>query len=128
MGKKKTDKKKAIPSKRKKLPTTLKVHYLKTKNYRTYHVDGIYGGLTPAGNIYMELFVQRSVTPKVCVHEITQDGILGKEILDKREGKECIIREIESGLIMNLEVAKILRNWIDDKIDKYEKFKEEVTP
>ena len=124
MAKEKTDKKKTnSPKTKRSLSDKVTVHYLKTKNYRTYHVDGIFGGLTPSGDFYIELFVQRSVTPKVCVHEILQDGILGKEMLDKREGKKGIIREIESGLVMNIEVAKTLRKWIDGKIEQYEQNK-----
>lgn len=124
MGKKKTDKKNIISLKAKKsLSNKMTVNYLKIKNYRTYHVDGIFGGLTPTGNLYIELFVQRSVTPQTAEHEITKDGILGKEIPGTRTGKKGLIREIESGLVMNIEVAKILRNWIDDKLNQYDKYK-----
>ncbi|MEE9260069.1 MAG: hypothetical protein V3U40_03025, partial [Candidatus Scalindua sediminis] len=89
------------------------INYLKTNNYRTYHVDGIFGGITPDTKLYVELFVQRSVTPKVVEHEITEKGTLGKEI--SRTGKKGIIREIESGLIMDMKVAKIFRDWISKK-------------
>ena len=35
-----------------KLSKDIQIHYIKTSSYRTYHVDGAYGGLTPNGNIY----------------------------------------------------------------------------
>ena len=95
------------------------INYLKTKNYRTYHVDGIYGGITPDAKLYVELFVQRSVTPQVVVHKIKKDGTLGEEI--SRTGKKGIIREIESGIIMDIEVAKAFRDWINRKIEDYNK-------
>ena len=36
------------------------------------------------------------------------------------EGKDGIIREIECGLVMDIPIAKTLRDWLDDKIKAYE--------
>ena len=74
-------------------PKSMVVNYLKTPNYRTYHVDGIYGGLTAQKKIYVELFIQRSVTPQQAEHKIKPDGTPGDEI--EQQGKPGIIREIE---------------------------------
>ncbi len=116
--KKKNIQKKVTPLRRKAaLPKTVKVHYLKTSSYRTYYVDGVFGGLTPNGKIYMELFLQRLVTPQTIEYKVEEAG-LGKEI--GRIGKEGLIREIEAGLIMDIESAKVFRNWIDDKVKQIE--------
>ena len=56
----------------------IEVHYIKTSNYTTYHVDGIYGGLTPNHKIYIDLFVQRGAVPKSAKHEITEEGFFGR--------------------------------------------------
>ena len=32
-------------------PRELEIHFLKTKGYRSYHIDGAFGGLTPKGKI-----------------------------------------------------------------------------
>lgn len=99
---------------------TIDIHYLKTNNYRTYHVDGIFGGLTPdSKKLYIELFVQRSATPRKIEHEVIH-GLVGKET-GKREGKEGLIREIESGIIMDMDVAKVLRDWLNEKIKDFDK-------
>ena len=110
-------KKKTVSSKAKKtLLETVDIHYIKTNNYRTYHVDGIFGGLTPdAKKIYIELFVQRSVTPKRIQYEVKGNRI-GKEI-GSREGLDGLVREIESGIVMDVEVAKVLRDWLDKNIE-----------
>lgn len=122
MAKKTNVKKKTVPPKAKKaLPKDVDVHYLKTNNYRTYHVDGIFGGLTPDGNkLYVELFVQRVVTPTEIKYAINQNGTLGKEI--KRKGKSGIIREIESGIIMDINVARTLKGWLEGKINQYDQY------
>ncbi len=99
-------------------PKEIVVNYIKTSNYRSYHIDGIYGGVTPNGKIYAELFIQRSVTPKSIKYKV-QDGILKEEI--ERMGKEGIVREIESGVVMDIETARIFKDWLDSKISEYDK-------
>jgi hypothetical protein len=100
-------------------PKTVDVNYIKTAGYRSYYVDGIFGGVTPTLMIYMELFLQRQVTPQIIEHEVGPEGRLGKEL--KRVGKQGIVREIEAGIVMNLETAKILRNWLDDRIKQLDR-------
>lgn len=66
----------------------------------------------------MEFFLQRQVTPQMIEYKVTDKGELGEEV--KREGKEGFVREIEAGIIMDLEVAKVVRDWLDDKIKTFE--------
>ena len=67
------------------------------------------------------MFVQRLVTPKKVKHELNKDGTLGKQI-GKREGKSGIIREIESGVIMDISMAKTLKGWLEKQINAHESF------
>lgn len=94
------------------------VNYIKTKNYRSFYIDGIFGGLTPNGKIYAELFLQRSVTPQTIKYKV-ESGIMKDEI--ERTGKEGVVREIEAGVIMDIETAKVLKNWLETKIAEHEK-------
>lgn len=98
--------------------TEIDFHYLKTNSYRSIHVDGVFGGLTPRGNLYLELFLERKPTPRKVKHLVKDSGIVGDEI--EREGKAGFIREIECGLIMDIVTAKKLREWIDNKINEFE--------
>ena len=94
-------------------------HYLKTSSYRTYHVDGIFGGLTPQGNLYAEIFLERKPTPTMIRQKVKETGELGDEVL--REGKSGFIREIECGLIMNIDSAKDFHKWLGDRIAEFDK-------
>lgn len=98
------------------MPEDITFHYIKTSNYRTFHVDGAYGGLCPNGNIYMEFFVERLPTPKKVTHVLNDNGTLGSP--KSHEGKEGMVREIESGLVMDVVTAARLRDWLSDKIDQ----------
>jgi hypothetical protein len=114
--------KKSVPP----APEKVTFHYLKTGSYRTYHVDGIFGGITPNGKLYAEIFIQRATTPQTTEQEINLDGTLGNET--DRTGKKGIVREIEAGLIMDMETARVLRNWIDSKIQEFEKMGGALVP
>ena len=96
----------------------IRLNYVKTSNYRTYHVDGIYGGLTPQGKLYIEPFVERQVTPQSVIHEI-ENFKFGKSL--DSEGKEGIIREIECGLILDINIAVVMRGWLDDRINEHKR-------
>jgi hypothetical protein len=102
-----------------KAPKEIDINYIKSGGYRTFHVDGVFGGLTPNGKIHVALFVQRQVIPEIIKQEIMPEGALGQEV--SRVSKKGIVREIESGLIMDVEIAKIFRDWLDDKIKEFEK-------
>lgn len=90
--------------------TSVEIHYLKTGNYRTYHADGAFGGITPKGNIYLELFLERHVTPRKVRYELTEDGVLGAPL--ETEGKSGVVREIECGLILDLATAVTLHDFL----------------
>ncbi len=114
---KKAAKKKA--KKKSNVRTDIELHYIKTASYRTYHVDGAFGGLTPRGNIYCDFFVERAPTPQSMVHKITRDGQLGDE--KNRTGKDGLVRQIECGISLDIKAAINLKTWLDEKIEEYQK-------
>ncbi len=93
-------------------------HYIKTNNYKTYYADGIFGGITPKGKLYMEPFIERGATPRQVKHTLMDDGSLDSGTIV--EGKKDIIREIECGILMDIENAKALRDWLNSKIEEFE--------
>lgn len=99
-------------------PKEITLNYIKTPSYRTYHVDGTFGSLTPRGNLYCEFYIDRNVTPQTAVHELSKNGILSGTP-KKTTGKKGFVREIECGIIMNMETAYNLKIWLDDKIKTY---------
>lgn len=98
----------------KKIPKEITMNYLKVPSYRSYHVDGAFGGISPNGNIYCEFFIERNVTPQKVVHFLTDVGTLGEE--KERVGKEGLVREIESGIVFDINTACLLKDWLEEKI------------
>lgn len=98
-------------------PRIVKFNYITTNNYRNYVVEGVFGGLTPKGKIYAEFFAEKSQIPRNVKHEINKNGTLGQEI--DRQVDEGIVRQIECGIIMDIDMAVAFRTWLDQKIDEY---------
>src|SRR5260370_19203370 len=110
-------------------PTAHKVKFFHQKGslFRIVHVDGSIGGLTPSLDLFVSVYNQRAPIPQVTVQEISEEGVLGDEILADRQTKEGIVREVEVGLIMNLQTAKVFHQWLTDKIGLAEKAQQQIS-
>ena len=98
-------------------------HYIKTNNYRTYYANGVFGGITPRGELQIDFFVERQVIPQIATYKATDDGNLGE--ISKIEGKSGFVREIDCGVLLNMDVAISFHQWLGQKIDEYIKIKQE---
>ncbi len=99
---------------------SINFHYIKATDFRTVHVDGAIGGLTTKGFLHVSLFCERAAIPKKTTFNLLPDGHLGEEVVEKRESKEGIVRQMEVDLIMNEETARDLRNWLDQSLEEFE--------
>ena len=70
----------------------------------------------------MSFYSERAPIPKKLVHKVTSEGVLGNEI--SRESKAGLIREVDVEVIMDLDMARSFRDWMDEKISFLEKQKE----
>lgn len=66
----------------------------------------------------MEPFIDRSVTPKKMTHHII-DGNIDAGIV--KESLEGTIREIECGIIMDIQAARTLKDWLEIRIQEFDK-------
>ncbi|MEO5929001.1 MAG: hypothetical protein ABIR47_03625 [Candidatus Kapaibacterium sp.] len=94
----------------------LEFHFVKTPSYRSYAVDGAFGGITSKGKVYMELFLERAVTPTSIVYDVSNIEDF-KEI--RRNGKQGYIREVECGIILDIQGAIAVHNWLGTRIKEY---------
>jgi hypothetical protein len=102
-----------------------KFDYIKANSYRVVHADGAWGGITPTGNIFMAIFSQRPAIPKQTVYEVMPEGRLGAELRDQRVSRDAIIREIEVGIQLDPSTAKVLLEWLREKIEILDKARSE---
>ncbi len=99
----------------------IKFDYIKSQFFRGVHVDGVFGGITPSGkSIRMSVWNERWPIPKQTVHETDDKGKLIKEIISERISRDAIVREVEMDLVMDLDCAKQMRDWLSRKIEEYD--------
>jgi len=103
-------------------PAALRIHYIKSNAFRVVHADGVIGGPTPNGHLHASFYSERLPIPTVTVQTLRDVGggraVLGDETL--REGKDGMIREVEVGVTMTLELAKKLHAWLGNHIGHIE--------
>lgn len=110
--------------------TKIKYKYKFPDDYNPKYVNGVYGGITPKGEIWANFFLERTGIPITQTHEVKKEHIEGKEIM--RVGKEIreeiepkdfdtqFIRFLQTGVIMNYQTAKAVHEWLDRHIKTLE--------
>jgi hypothetical protein len=74
----------------------------------------VHGGVTGRGDFKFDLFVESSDVPESVTHSITPDG-LGPEIAREPDRPE-IVREMQIGVIMQIEQARGFAHWILERL------------
>lgn len=98
---------------------TVTFDYVKGNFFRVIHVDGVFGGANPTGKqICMAVWNERWPIPKQVVHRLSTQGALGDEIGELRVSRNAIVREVDVELIFDIDCAKQMRDWLNDKIAK----------
>jgi len=105
-------------------PSTVTIDFLKSEQFRVVHADGAFGGINPRLNgLFLTFYSERLPIPNTLVFEVENDGRVGSEVKAQRVSKPGIVREAEVGISMDLEVARSLLLWLQDKIVELEKAK-----
>jgi hypothetical protein len=100
----------------------LPIYFVKGNFYRVIHADGIYGGGSPTvGSIVMTVYSHRIPLPEKTVNDVS-----GKEIPEKRVVKYGIENELEASIVMDLNTAKIMQQWLSSTIKNVEDLMQRV--
>ena len=103
------------------LEPRVRFHYLKSTQFRVIHADGAIGGITPTGKIHVSFYSERSPIPRETVQKINpEDGSLGDIIHEETVIREGIIREMDFDVLMDIQTAKNVCKWLDDKIKQFD--------
>lgn len=96
-------------------PQTVTFHYVKSHNFRTFHCDGVWGGLTPRGYISMSCYSERYPIPRTLTLDLDPDT-LGEEI--DRDTKIGLIREVGVELLMDVPLAEVVIAWLSARVEE----------
>ncbi len=105
------------------LAASVTFSYIKSPAFRTIHVDGVHGGVTPQGKLGLAFFSERFPVPVQTTHEFSPEHQVGEERMEARVSRTGIVRELEFHAVMDVEVAKSVAKWIADWVKKAEELK-----
>ncbi|MBP6821402.1 MAG: hypothetical protein KA368_07650 [Acidobacteria bacterium] len=91
-------------------------HHIKSNLFRVIHADGVWGGVTPNLNIQLAFYSERNPIPKSVKQEFGHDGLPGEII--ETDGRQGIVREFDTSVVLSLEVAKAFHTWLGKKIEQ----------
>lgn len=92
---------------------TIEISYQKSGSFRTIHVDGIIGGLSPRGTINISAFSERTALPTASKLDVVA-GVPGAEtITATRSG---VVRELEVNMVMDVGAALSLLGWLRNQL------------
>ena len=99
-------------------PDDITFHYLKGPEFRTIHVDGAIGGLTPSGHLHIAFYAERLPIPQSVTNKVNDDGTLG-EVLQQTT-RDGVVRQMETDIIVNENTAKNIKVWLDQKLEEFD--------
>ena len=97
----------------------IRFHHLKAPDFTTKHVDGALASEAIQGGVLLVFFIERYAIPQMVEHELKEDGTVGDVV--KIEGKEGIIREIQTGIILGEDGARNLRDRLNEIFEEEER-------
>jgi hypothetical protein len=106
---------------------TLDINYIKSPNFREVACDGLLGGPTPKGKLWLAFFTERLPLPRIVRHALAPANEPDELVLDQSkpgtliDGRTGLIRNVEFGLYMSLATARELQEWLGRQIEAIEK-------
>lgn len=107
-------------------PKKIEFHYIKSHYFESYLAHGVYGGVGPGGLINFAFYSERSPIPTKAVWSITGNGEMGDEIVAERESKVGVIRDVHCNIMVDLNTAKKIKEWLSQHIQVLESLQEET--
>ncbi len=93
------------------------IKYKYPEDYNPKFINGAQGGINIQGEIVANFYFERVPLPNSITQEVTNDGGLGKVVdTDPKDLPNSVLRYIQSGVVMNLEVAKQVYDWLGKQI------------
>lgn len=81
------------------------IEYTKSDLHRVVHVNGVYGGTTPRGDLAFDFTSEYMKRPAKELYEVQENGNLGNKISDEG-AQNKIVRKRHFTAIMNPEIAR----------------------
>jgi hypothetical protein len=98
---------------------TILFKYVYDPHYAIKYVNGVYGGVTPYLEIVVHFYLERQDLPVSETRELARGGELGP-ILDKDPEAVVWARQVGAGIVLTLDNARAIRDWLSTQIKSLE--------
>ena len=103
------------------LPSQLTFKYIFDDAYNPTFANGVYGGVTPSGELVLNFYLERHALPDRVTHEVTSEGRLGEELDRKPDDHEkSLVRFVGPGVVLTLDGARSVHQWLQKQIERAE--------
>lgn len=101
---------------------TIKFAYKYDDDYRVVYTNGAHGGISPQGEVVMNLFMERLPVPDLERRLISDEGLVGDPVPSSASEQELeVVRHLSTGVVMNIESAKRIFDLLKKMLDAVEK-------
>jgi len=91
----------------------IKIYFSKTKDYKIIPATGAWGGVSPSGDIFFDLFIDKRDNPEYL--ELKVDSNNKTEEVGRGEQKS--VRESQIGIILRPDNALVIGKWLIEKAE-----------
>jgi len=98
----------------------IKIFFRRAAEFKMIPVSGVWGGLTPQGNVYCDFFFEKAEIPENVVVQVGEGGTPAKEV-GRNPQNQMFVREVVVGLSMQPEIARSIGQWLIEKADEFQK-------
>jgi hypothetical protein len=107
------------------VPDRIGFDYIKSNHFRVIAVNGVYGGISPRGQLSLAFWNERKPIAQHVAHTLTKDPgsnrfVLGEELTEERVTRSAFVREVEICALVDMDTAKSIATWILSKVREYE--------
>ena len=101
---------------------SIKFKYIFQDDYNPVYINGALGGINSQGELIVNFYLERIGLPNSIVQTIAPDGQLASIIeSDPKDLNQSHVRYVCNGIIMNLQTAKTIHEWLGNHIANLEK-------
>jgi hypothetical protein len=94
--------------------------YKHATDYCPQYISGVWGGINPSGFIEANFYSDHIPLPQTSTHLLENGKLDGKAVSRTPEQSIGPTRFIKQGILMDLELAKNFKQWLNDKIKELE--------
>ena len=92
-------------------------HFEYDPGYRLVAANGVWGDLTPRGDLRLDFFVEAPTLPRRIMHALSSEGRVGSEL--RREPERTFTRRIQLGVLVSMDHAENIARLIQDRVAEY---------